>query len=169
MKRSATFSPDRKRRFDLVRDWRDEPGTPDRTLLWGMLNPSKAGEEDDDPTIRKTVGFGKRWGFGRIVAVNLNPIVSTDPWDLPRFSGIDMENRAIIQQWMGIADMVVAAWGSQPRAVARTIALSELIHLFRSIAPVPLYCIGRTVNGDAPLHPSRAPYTDAPVMWRDAL
>lgn len=50
MIKSATFSEDRKRRFDLVRDWRDEIGAPDKTLLWGMLNPSRAGEVDDDPT-----------------------------------------------------------------------------------------------------------------------
>lgn len=129
MIRSATFSADRKRRFDLV-------------------------------------GFGRRWGFGRVVLVNLNPIVSPDPWQLPPWSGIDMENRTITQGWIGEVDMVIAAWGSQPATVCRTIQLAELIYLFRQIAPVPLYCIGTTKN-DAPLHPSRAPYTDAPQLWRD--
>ena len=167
MIRDATFSEDLKRRFDLIRDWRDEIGAPDRTALFAMLNPSKAGKRDDDPTVRKTVGFGRRWGFGRIVVVNLNPIVSTDPWALPPWTGIDMENRAIVQRWMGEADMVVAAWGSQPRAVCRTIALPELVYLFRQIAPVPLYCIGRTRDG-APLHPSRAPYTNHPEIWAEA-
>ena len=79
-----------------------------------------------------------------------------------------MQNRAITQKWMGEADMVVVAWGNQPRAICRTIALPELIHLFRQIAPVPLYCIGTTRRGD-PRHPSRAPYTDSPVLWRDAV
>jgi hypothetical protein len=110
MTRAATFSEDRKRRFDLVRDWRDETGAPDKTMLFAMLNSSTAGEKDDDPSVRKTVGFGRRWGFGRAVIVNLNPIVSTDPWALPPFNGIDMENRTIVQQWMGEADLVVAAW-----------------------------------------------------------
>lgn len=168
MKRSATFSADRKRRFDLVRDWRDEPGAPNKTALFVALNPSKAGETEDDPSVRKTVGFARRWGFGRVVLVNLNAIISTDPWGLPPWSGIDMLNRAIQQQWMGEADMVVAAWGDQPNAICRTIALPELVYIFRHIAPVPLYCIGTTKSG-APLHPSRAPYTDAPVLWREAL
>ena len=162
MRRSATFSPDRKRRFDLVRDWQDEGG-PDRTALFAGLNPSKADENDDDPTVRKTVGFGKRWGFGRIVLVNLLSIVSTHPWDLPFWCGIDMENRAIIQHWMGEADIVVAAWGSQPGAVRRKIALPELIYLFRQIAPVTLYCIGTTKCGD-PIHPSRTAYTTGPEI-----
>lgn len=164
MIRSATFSEDRLKRFDLVRDWRDEIGAQDKTALFAMLNPSKAGEKDDDPTVRKTVGFARRWGFGRVVLVNLNPIVSTDPWALPPWNGIDIENRAITQQWMGIADIVVAAWGSQPRAICRTICLPELVYLFRQIAPVLLYCIGTTRSG-YPLHPSRAPYTDKPVLF----
>ncbi len=167
MIRSATFSQDRKCRYDLVRDWRDEIGAPDKTLLLAGLNPSKAGEKEDDPTVRKSVGFARRWGFGRVVLVNLNPIVSTDPRDLPPWQGIDMQNRAIIQRWMGDADLVVAAWGNQPRGISRTIALPELVQLFRMVAPVTLYCIGKTKRGD-PLHPSRAAYTENPILWESA-
>lgn len=165
MKRDATFSEDRKRRFDLVRDWRDEIGAPDKTLLVAGLNPSKAGEKDDDPTVRKTVGFARRWGFGRVVLVNLSAIVSTDPWDLPYCNGIDIENRAIIQAWMSLADLVVAAWGCPSKALARKIAFPELVYMFRQIAPVDLYCIGETKSGD-PLHPSRTAYTERPILWR---
>ncbi len=167
MIRSATFSEDRKRRFDLVRDWRDEIGAPDKTALFAMLNPSTAGEKEDDPTVRKVVGFARRWGYGRAVVVNLNPIVSTNPWALPPWSGIDIQNRAIVQRWLGEADLVVAAWGSQPRALCRKIALPDLVYLFRQTAPVVLYCIGTTKHGD-PLHPSRAPYTNNPVVWAEA-
>lgn len=167
MIKDATFSADGLRRFDLIRDWRDEIGAPDKTVLIAMLNPSKAGKEADDPTIRKNIGFARRWGFGRMVAVNLIPIVSTDPWGLPPWKGVDLENRAVIQSWMGIADMVVVAWGNQPSALCRTIALPEHVYLFKQIVPVPLYCIGTTKRGD-PLHPSRAPYTDAPVLWSES-
>lgn len=163
MIRNATFSEDRTRRFDLIRDWRDEIGAPGKTALFVMLNPSKAGEEQDDPTIRKVVGFGKRWGFGRVVVVNLIATVSTDPWALPPWEGLDIENISIIKAWLALVDLVVAAWGSQPRALCRTIALSEHIYQFRQIAEVPLYCIGTTKSGD-PLHPSRAPYTEAPQL-----
>lgn len=164
MKRSAIFSDDRKRRFELVRDWRDEIGAPDKTLVLVMLNPSKADDEKDDPTVRKGVGFARRWGFGRLVIVNLNPIVSTDPFGLPPWRGIDMENRAIQQQWMGEADMVVVAWGSPPKSVCRTIAFAELVYMFRQVATVPLYCIRVTIKGD-PCHPSRATYTERPELW----
>ncbi len=165
MVKSATFSEDRKRRFDLVRDWREEIGAPDKTMLVAGLNPSKAGEKDDDPTVRKTVGFGRRWGFGRVVLVNLNPIVSTDPWKLPAWSGLDMQNRAITQAWVEMADLIVAAWGTQPRALSRKIALPELVYEFRqNVGERLLYCIGTTSQG-YPKHPSRAPYTNFPAVW----
>lgn len=167
MIRSAKFSEDHSKRFELIRDWRDEIGTPDSTMLLVMLNPSKAGEKDDDPTVRKGVGFARRWGFGRLVVVNLHPIVSTDPWELPQWTGIDIENRAIQQHWIGKADIVVAAWGSQPPALCRRIALAELVYLFLQTAPVALYCIGTTTKG-APLHPSRASYTFSPLLWKEA-
>jgi hypothetical protein len=165
MKKQATFSEDRTRRFELIRDWGDELFiSAYATVNFIMLNPSVADSEKDDPTIRKCMGFAKRWGFSRIVVTNLIPIVSTDPWGLPPWSGIDMKNRAILQKWLGAADLIVAAWGSQPRALARTIAIAEHIYLLGQTAPVDLYCIGVTKNGD-PLHPSRAPYTDRPVLW----
>jgi hypothetical protein len=166
MKKSAAFSLDRKRRFDLVRDWRDEDGASQRTVLFGLLNPSKAGERDDDMTVRKGIGFSRRWGFGRMVFVNLNPIVSTDPWDLPYWSGIDPQNRAATQAWMQVADMVVVAWGRPPLAICRNIGFGELVYAFRQIAPKDLYCIGLTKAG-YPLHPSRAAYTDAPTRYSE--
>ncbi len=162
---SATFSKDHNRRFDLVRDWRDEPGTPDKTLLVTGLNPSKAGAIRNDPTVRKTVGFARRWGYGRVVLVNLNPIISTDPWALPSWCGLDPENQETISRWVAVTDLVVIAWGSQPQALLRTIAFPDLVYAFRKLAPEKLYCIGTTKNGN-PRHPSRAPYTDKPVRYR---
>jgi hypothetical protein len=167
MIRSATFSKDRSRRFELIRDFRDETGAPDKTVLFVMLNPSKAGEKEDDPTIRKTVGFARRWGYGRVAVVNLNPIVSTDPWALPPWVGIDTKNKAVIESWVILSDLVVVAWGSPPRAIGKTIELPELLYSFREIAQIqqiPLYCIGMTKRRD-PLHPSRAPYTNGPKLW----
>lgn len=163
MKRSATFSDCRMKRYELVRDWSDEIGAPQTTALFVMLNPSKAGEVDDDPTVRKVVGFARRWGFGRAVVVNLIPDVATDPWQLPAWSGIDKENQLIIQAWLHLADISVVAWGSQPRVLCRTISLSEHIYNFHQFCG-DTFCIGRTKNG-SPLHPSRAPYTDTPEIY----
>ena len=141
MKRSATFSEDRTKRFELIRDWRDEIGAPGTTVLFVGLNPSKAGEKDDDPTVRKMVGFARRWGFGRVVVANLIAVVSTDPLGLPFWNGIDMANRSVLQQWMGEADLIVAAWGQLHKTLARRIALAEHIFMLRRNRPgrVPLH------------------------------
>lgn len=166
MHKSAEFSESRSERFELIRDWRDEIGAASaRTLLMIGFNPSKAGAEEDDPTIRKEIGFARRWGFGRLVAGNLIATVSTDPWLLPHWRGIDLRNRATLQGWMGVADLVVAAWGSIPKPLARKVGLSEYLYFLFESAPVDFYCIGTTAKGD-PMHPSRCAYTEAPKLWR---
>ncbi len=165
MKRDATFSDDRKRRFVLIRDWHDEsPLTPIRTVNFIMLNPSVAGEVNDDLTITKCVGFSRKWGFTRLVVTNLIPLVSTDPKKLPRWTGTDSKNEVLLRKWMNGADMIVAAWGSQPRSHGEAIGLGQHVDRVLSLAPSPIHCIGITKHG-APLHPSRAGYTDRPQRW----
>jgi hypothetical protein len=133
-----------------------------------MLNPSDAGEDRDDPTSRKMVGVACRWGYNAAVGVNLTAEVSTDPWGLSRWRGMSPDNTRYQQKWIQAGAIIVAAWGSQPAGVARNIAMPELIHHFRGLAAgKDLYCIGIT-DGGSPRHPSRAPYTDSPVMWRAA-
>jgi len=90
MTRDAIFSADKMRRFVLIRDWSD--GAPLRTMNLMGLNPSYAGVEVDDMTVRKDIGFAKRWGFNRVVLTNLLANVSTDPWKLPAWRGFDQEN-----------------------------------------------------------------------------
>lgn len=133
------------------------------------LNPSKAGAEIDDMTVRKGVGFATRWGYNGIVFTNLTPTVSTDPWGLPPWSGLDPDNTAALSKWIDSAALLVAAWGSHHGAIERSIAMPELIYHVRKLAsPAALYCIGETGRG-SPAHPSRAAYTTAPVLWREAL
>ena len=59
---SATISKDGLYRYSLERVW--DPSKP--TALFICLNPSTADAEIDDPTVRKMVGFAKRFGYGRI-------------------------------------------------------------------------------------------------------
>jgi hypothetical protein len=71
----ATFSKDRRYRYRLWRSW----GDPELRCVFVGLNPSTADESNDDPTIRKCVGFAKLWGFGAVDVVNLFAFRSTDP------------------------------------------------------------------------------------------
>ena len=52
------------------------------TVMFIMLNPSKAHETDDaqsDHTIQLCKGFAKRWGYGQLVVGNLSPLRASNP------------------------------------------------------------------------------------------
>ena len=71
----AVFSGDWRHRFALWRIW-------DRTKPLAdfvMLNPSKANEKENDPTIKRVKAICERNDFGGFVATNLFSLVSTNP------------------------------------------------------------------------------------------
>ena len=79
----ATFSSCRRYRYRLWRDW--NAGHEDRTLLTIGLNPSKAGEHLDDPTIRREVSLAVRLGCTRLEKFNMFAYRATKPTDLAAF------------------------------------------------------------------------------------
>jgi hypothetical protein len=76
----ATISPCGLYRYDLTRIW--DENAP--TVVFVMLNPSTADGKEDDPTIRRCVGFAKAWGYGRLIVVNLFAFRATEPTDLTK-------------------------------------------------------------------------------------
>lgn len=71
----ATFSADGVYRYVLGRQW-----NPDQAwFVVGMLNPSKAGARDDDPTIRRLIAFAKRDQCGGLLVWNAMAMVSPHP------------------------------------------------------------------------------------------
>lgn len=73
-KPAAEFSPCRTWRYVLRRSW-----APGRALGFILLNPSTADETQNDPTIRRCIGYARAWGYGGIVLGNLFALRSTDP------------------------------------------------------------------------------------------
>lgn len=63
----AYLSPDRLYRYWLFRQWDD---TLPVNCTCG-INPSTADERDNDPTIRKDIGFSARQGFGGLLKLNV--------------------------------------------------------------------------------------------------
>lgn len=145
MKKHAVFSDCGNFRYRLWREW--GLGSP---LLFVMLNPSTADAFTVDPTIRRCIGFARRWGAGGITVVNLYGLRSTDPRALNVHPDpVGPDNDAVIGRVLsgdGIA-RVVAAWGAHGRAdrVATVRALA-------AGAGVSLACLGRT-KGCSPRHP----------------
>jgi hypothetical protein len=109
---AAVFSPCRKWRYRLARDWGDQSN---RVAFIG-LNPSTADEMTNDRTIGRCVWFAKAWGFGALDMLNLFAMVSTNPIVLDRVDDpVGFHNDDTIAHVVGSARRVVMAWGSHRR------------------------------------------------------
>lgn len=109
MYRGATFSDCGTYRYELRRAWGINHTDP---LSFVMLNPSTAGAEHDDATIRKCIKFAKTWGYGGIVVVNLFAFRSTDPSILPSLADpCGPNNTRYLADAMKSSDKVICAWG----------------------------------------------------------
>ena len=106
---SAIFSPCRTWRYTLERRWGDDP----LTLVIVGLNPSTADETQDDPTIRRCIGFARSWGYGRLLMLNLFAYRATDPREmLAAADPIGPDNPEVIGREAGRAlGSVLCAWG----------------------------------------------------------
>jgi len=145
-------------RYGLVRIWRN--GDP--LVTWCMLNPSKADAEMDDATIRKCVGFSRRWNFGGIQAINLFGLRATDPTEL-LVPGRDIQglNLAALAGFSG--RRLVVAWGSHATKVpGYDKALAALLD---GVDLGNVWCLGTTKSGQ-PRHPCRLGYDTELARWR---
>lgn len=112
VRKTARISDCGKYRYHLTRVW-DEKLHP---LTFVMLNPSTADADQDDPTIRRCIGFAKREGYGGISIVNLYAYRATDPEQLKHVNdpfGVGNLNaqREAIEKANGRP--VICAWGTK--------------------------------------------------------
>lgn len=74
-RRGAVFSDDRVYRYQLRRCW----DVTEPIVAFVMLNPSTADAIEDDPTVRRCIGFAKNWGYGALLVGNLFAARTTRP------------------------------------------------------------------------------------------
>lgn len=130
-----------------------------------MLNPSTADDVFDDPTIRKCIGFAKRWGFSGLVVTNLFAFRATSPLDLKACRlalAVGPDNDYVLRREASLAGTVICAWGEHGAWKGRD---QEVMN--GPLAGLDLGRIGSTRTG-YPLHPSRCAYTSSPEMFRIA-
>ena len=158
MHRSADISPCGRYRYTLRREWPADLFCDSATLGFIMLNPSTADADDDDPTVRKCIGFAKRFGFSAVTIWNLFAYRATDPAELRRAksAGIDIvgPDNTAARLTKGFSDcgLVLCGWGAKgvevdPARVAEVLSLLE----------EPM-CLHVTTDGH-PGHPLYLPYT----------
>ncbi len=165
----AVTGADGMHRYLLGRTWSDDDNRSSRQptrSLWcfGMLNPSKATHDQDDPTIRKCAGFAARGGARGFVVVNLFAYSATHPRDLVSAAkrGIDIRgehNDAAIRWAIARAaphGRRIAAWGVVPSSLSLLAAPG-----LRSFLVGPAECLGVNLAG-SPKHPLRLGY-DRPI------
>ena len=74
IERAAVISKCGAYRYSLTRRWSGAP-----LLTFVMLNPSTADAKEDDPTIRRCIGFARREGAGELIVANLYALRSSAP------------------------------------------------------------------------------------------
>lgn len=127
---TAWISADERYRFDLTRRW----GRSERLATFVMLNPSTADASQDDPTIRRCIGFAKSWGCHGLRVVNLYAYRATQPRDLWLADDpVGYENHAMVEYAIRTATALdaplVAAWGAhaRPKRVAEVLAYARSV------------------------------------------
>ena len=156
MNKSAILSNNKKYRYSLGRCWDESKPI----LMFIMLNPSTADDKEDDPTIRRCIGFAKSWGYGAIIVCNLIPYRATNPKELlsiddNEFLGtidnkgiVGYYNSAYISKLSQKVDKVVCAWGNSNVIKKLRINISKI----KEIVDKPLYYIEISKDG-TPKHP----------------
>lgn len=147
-------------------------------VLFCCLNPSTADAAQDDPTLRRMMGFAKRLGAdvtgpreatfsacgryryclrrGTLFVVNLYGWQATSPRDLDALADevrIGPENDAAIETAATLCDTLIAGWGGSLPKGGEERAGAVLKRLARHQS---VHCLGRTSAG-LPRHPLYLP------------
>tara|TARA_B100000989_G_scaffold110874_1_gene81350 strand:- start:100 stop:552 length:453 start_codon:yes stop_codon:yes gene_type:complete len=108
MLKLAEFSKDKKHRYYLYRKWSEK-----EQVLFILLNPSKGGDKNDDPTIRRLISISKSLGYGGFKVVNLYTIINPKRNKLyekkRRFS---RKNKNLIINLVTQYKTIVYGWGA---------------------------------------------------------
>jgi hypothetical protein len=119
-------------------------------VVFIALNPSTANHQQDDPTIRRCVGFAKNWGFQSMAIVNLFAYRATLPKDLKSaVNPIGPRNNYWLRKMIEPADLAIACWGNHGSFLARD---ETVLKLFSG-----LHCIVQNKS----LHPAHPLYLKA--------
>ena len=117
-------------------------------LVFVMLNPSTADADNDDPTVRRCMAFGREWGYRELSVVNLFALRATKPEELLRHGSEAIgERNDEVLRWARrrpVTSMLVAAWGNRGTHLNRDAAAMAIIG--------PAQALGITKQG-CPKHP----------------
>lgn len=157
----AVFSDCRRYRYWLDRGLGDDGPTS----VFVMLNPSTADCHRNDPTVRRCIGFARRWNCSRLIVTNAFALRSTDPRALRAVSDpVGEGNLDAIKDAVAVArdtyGPIVVAWGQHGGLNDHD---ETVLGWIESAGGKPL-CLGTTRAG-FPRHPLYVPAATAPVAY----
>lgn len=172
---SAIFSPCRTWRYVLVREtergvdmrmaneFHEGRPLPIPTVAFIGLNPSTADEVVNDATVRRCIGYADRWGYGRMVMLNVFAYRTRNPRKLAALdfsTAVGPENHIHLMREANAADRVVCAWGTHATRFQRGAAVEIMLRT----AGIEPRVLGLTKDGH-PKHPLYLRSDLTPVPW----
>lgn len=154
---TAEYSDCERYRYALTRTW--DAKLPKLGFI--MLNPSKATEVQNDPTVERCERRARALGFGAFRVTNIFAWRETDPHKMRRAKDpVGPDNDACLTELMHWSDTVIAAWGVHGEHLNRGPAVEAVLRRTGQ----HLHCLGLTKHGH-PRHPLYVSYAQRPEIW----
>ncbi|PJE30525.1 hypothetical protein PSM7751_03162 [Pseudooceanicola marinus] len=161
---AALYSPCGHYRYALTRVW--DAAAP--RLLYVMLNPSTATEQQNDPTIERCERRARTLGYGGFRACNIFAWRETSPALLKKAADpIGPANDAQLAEaarWVGDNGLILCGWGAHADHMGRGKTCAALLRATGR----PLAHLGLTKAGE-PRHPLYIAYAAQPHRWTVAV
>lgn len=151
MIREAKISIDKKERYSLKREWDKSKNK----ILYIMLNPSLADDNNDDPTIRRLINFSKKFNYGGFLVGNIYSTISPNPKEVDKSDGISDKNLVELLKLINQVEEIVYAWGNNAYEP----------EFLKDLVSNPK-CFGKNLNG-TPKHPLYLPSSSKLESYRD--
>jgi hypothetical protein len=161
MTRRVVFSDCGFYRYLLEHDF----GGSGPVISLGMVNPSKADGQKNDPTMTKVDGFAQRMGASKVIVWNKYALIDKDVKALRSAADpIGADNDAHIANAIKGADIHIVAWGPLSKLP------KPLRARWRSVVDVLIeagakpMCWGTALDGQ-PRHPLMLAYATPLIPW----
>lgn len=152
----AVYSDCLRYRYALTRVWGDGP-----RLLYVLLNPSTATEEQNDPTVERCERRARGLGCGGFRVTNIFALRATDPAALRQVEDpVGAGNAGALREGLDWADLVICGWGHHGGLRGQGAAVAAALRATGK----PLHHLGLTKAG-APRHPLYIGYAVQPQLW----
>lgn len=125
--------------------------------MWIGLNPSTADEINNDPTVRRCIGYAQSWGYEGMCMTNIFAFRATDPKVMKaQTDPVGPDNDRHLIATAKDAKLIVAAWGVHGSHLGRGRKVRQMIQ--------NLHYLALTKKG-IPRHPLYLRKTLEPILW----